>query len=327
MAEIPQTPAAAVGPLRRLLALACLAALAAGGAVAILGGAAAGALAAALACAVVVAVAGNLLLVRPMLRLAGSGHEVARTGQAMAGVAHDLRLAEWRQARLGAIAMGAGKVSHDLRGTLAPALLAAERLQLHSEPSVKRAGDILVRAVERATDLVRSGLDGAREGHESSPSTQFMLCDAVAEAVAAARAAMSGVTIEAAPDATIELLAIRENVVRSLSYLLQNCGAAPGTMIVVTAERTGGEAAMVVTVGGPGLADTVAAAPFQPFGNAAGLNLAIARDLARANAGGLVLERTGPQGSVFRLSYPTPALRPAARDAAAKPPAVRPVDP
>jgi len=125
MAEIPQTPAAAVGPLRRLLALACLAALAAGGAVAILGGAAAGALAAALACAVVVAVAGNLLLVRPMLRLAGSGHEVARTGQAMAGVAHDLRLAEWRQARLGAIAMGAGKVSHDLRGTLAPAWCAA----------------------------------------------------------------------------------------------------------------------------------------------------------------------------------------------------------
>ena len=72
---------------------------------------------------------------------------------------HELRSALWRNARLAALGTVVAKVSHDLRGILTPALLSAERLQLNSDPRVRRAGEILVQAVERAADLVRRTLD------------------------------------------------------------------------------------------------------------------------------------------------------------------------
>ncbi len=39
---------------------------------------------------------------------------------------------------------------HDLRGILSPALLIADRLQAHADPSVQRAGSVVTRTVERA---------------------------------------------------------------------------------------------------------------------------------------------------------------------------------
>ncbi len=39
---------------------------------------------------------------------------------------------------------------HDLRGILAPALLAMERLEQNPDPSVRRAGEIVTESIERA---------------------------------------------------------------------------------------------------------------------------------------------------------------------------------
>ncbi len=39
---------------------------------------------------------------------------------------------------------------HDLRGILSPAMLIADRLVSHDDPSVQRAGDLINRTVERA---------------------------------------------------------------------------------------------------------------------------------------------------------------------------------
>jgi hypothetical protein len=46
------------------------------------------------------------------------------------------------------------RLRHDLRGVLSPALLTADRLLNHADPKVKRAGEIMVRAVERASELL-----------------------------------------------------------------------------------------------------------------------------------------------------------------------------
>ncbi len=46
------------------------------------------------------------------------------------------------------------KLRHDLNGILAPALLSADRLQMHADPAVKRAGEILSETVERAAARV-----------------------------------------------------------------------------------------------------------------------------------------------------------------------------
>ncbi len=41
---------------------------------------------------------------------------------------------------------------HDLRGILSPALLTAERLLGHEDPVIKRAGEMMVKTVERASE-------------------------------------------------------------------------------------------------------------------------------------------------------------------------------
>lgn len=40
---------------------------------------------------------------------------------------------------------------HDVRGMLSPALLVADRLSEHADPAVRRAGQTVIRTVERVT--------------------------------------------------------------------------------------------------------------------------------------------------------------------------------
>ena len=49
---------------------------------------------------------------------------------------------------------------HDIRGILSPAMLVSDRLLSHAEPGVRRAGEVMVRVVERAaTRLAETKLD------------------------------------------------------------------------------------------------------------------------------------------------------------------------
>ena len=43
---------------------------------------------------------------------------------------------------------------HNLRGALSPALMMADRMAAHADPAVQRAGQIVVRSIERATALI-----------------------------------------------------------------------------------------------------------------------------------------------------------------------------
>ncbi len=290
----------------RLAVVAAASGLASALAVPALGGGLRSALAAGVAAAVVAAASGHLLL-RPLRHLVDG----VTTPQLVTELDRRLQLAEWREARLGAIAAGAARASHDLRGTLSPALLAAERLQLNADPAIKRIGDITVRAVERAIELVRGSLDFARDGHQAAPVARFPLHAAVDEAVAAARAAMPGVAITATRGTAIEVSAVRENVVRSLGYMLRHCGATPATAVTVALRQASGVVTLEVAADCP-IPAASAAAPFSPFGDAAGVPLAIARALARSNGGSVVLDSDAPGGPALRLSLPATAARPAA---------------
>ncbi len=46
------------------------------------------------------------------------------------------------------------RLRHDLRGALSPALLIADRLINHEDPKVRRAGEIVVKSVDRASTLL-----------------------------------------------------------------------------------------------------------------------------------------------------------------------------
>jgi hypothetical protein len=59
---------------------------------------------------------------------------------------------ERRHARLAALEAATASLRHDLRGILSPALLVSDRLVAHSDPKVVRAGETVVKAVQRALE-------------------------------------------------------------------------------------------------------------------------------------------------------------------------------
>ncbi len=59
--------------------------------------------------------------------------------------------AELTAERLRTLEAKTSSLRHDLRGILSPALLTAERLLGYEDPVVRRAGDMMVKTVERAS--------------------------------------------------------------------------------------------------------------------------------------------------------------------------------
>ena len=57
-------------------------------------------------------------------------------------------------ARLDSYKAATGALRHDLRGVLSPALMMSDRLLAHQDPAVQRAGQAVVRSVERATTIL-----------------------------------------------------------------------------------------------------------------------------------------------------------------------------
>ncbi len=58
------------------------------------------------------------------------------------------------QARIDAIETRVAGLRHDLRGALSPALIMSDRLVESADPAVRRAGEVVVRSIERASALL-----------------------------------------------------------------------------------------------------------------------------------------------------------------------------
>lgn len=239
--------------------------------------------------------------------------EITAAGRELAAMQRELRAALWRNARLAALGTAMAKVNHDLRGILSPAMLTAERLQMHSDPSVQRAGDLLVGTVERAADLARRTLEFARESPSTLVRRQMALRPIVEDAAEQTRATCPWLTVvdHIAPDVVVEV--DRESVERVFANLLRNAAEAEARHITVTATPEGRELSVIVADDGPGLPESVRAGLFRPFVSggrrgSTGLGLAIVRDLISAHGGEVTLQETGPTGTSFRITLP---LRPA----------------
>jgi signal transduction histidine kinase len=212
--------------------------------------------------------------------------------------------AMWQAARLAALVVAAGRLGHDLRGALAPALLMGERLQSHADPAVRRGGDSVVRAVDRASELVRAMVDYAREVPTGLQREPLALRSTVDQAVAEA-----GVAVANAVEAGLWAEGDRASVAGALAHLLRHAAARGARQIRIGGTTEPGPATLLIEDDGPGLADPVQRHLFRPFmpgegSGGAGLDLATARELIRANGGDLVLHATGPAGTCFRVTLP-----------------------
>jgi signal transduction histidine kinase len=271
-----------------------------------------------------------VLLIRPMRRLTSSiaafradpehgvpldpqavtglrDDEISVAGRELAAMQRELRAALWRNSRLAALGTVVAKVSHDVRGVLTPVLLQADRLRKHADPAVRRAGDSLVQAVERAIDLVHRTLDFARDGPPPPLLGSIRLRTLVAEAAESVRGPAIGFEIDNRIPADQEVEADRNHLFRVLVNLLRNATEA-GARRVRARVREDGDILMIeLADDGPGLPEVVRANLFRPFtsthrSGGSGLGLAIARDLMLAHGGDIGLVATGPGGTTFRLT-------------------------
>ncbi len=271
-----------------------------------------------------------VLLVRPMRRITGSiaafradperttpidpddlsvlsNDEISVAARELAAMQHELRAALWRNARLAALGTVVAKVSHDLRGILTPALLTAERLELNADPRVRNAGEVLVKAVDRAADLVRRTLDYAREGPPPLDLAPLALAPLVREAAETARPPGSAIRVINDVDAAILVRADRIHLFRVLTNLLRNAAEAGARSVRISALHDNTMLVVDIADNGPGLPEGVRGDLFRPFAGSArrggaGLGLAIARDLMVAHGGDIELVSTGAAGTTFRLT-------------------------
>lgn len=74
------------------------------------------------------------------------------------------------QTQVGELEAAASALRHDLRGVLSPALMMADRLVNNPDPAVRRAGDAVVRSVDRATALLTASKAPAQADGGHNPA-------------------------------------------------------------------------------------------------------------------------------------------------------------
>jgi signal transduction histidine kinase len=236
--------------------------------------------------------------------------EISLAARELKVMQEEMRAALWRNARLAALGTAVAKISHDLRNILSSALLVADRLQDSVDPEAQRAAKTLIPAVERAAQLVSRTVDFAREGPPAITRTAVRVRELVEEASAVLRPDEVGIDIENHVPDDLVLALDRAQIYRVLVNLLRNAVEAGADALRISIQSKRGITRLVVSDNGPGLPLRVQDNLFKPFTGSGryggtGLGLAIARDLIRAHGGELLLDKTGPRGTVFIMDLAT----------------------
>ena len=283
----------------------------------------------------------QLLMVRPMRRITQSmvsfrdnpedvstnlplserQDEIGVAQRELAVMQNDLRLALRQKTRLATLGAAVAKINHDLRNSLATAVLVSDRLADIDDPEVKRVTPRLYNAIDRAINLCSQTLIYAQEPRTRLTHTRFHLRELVTEVCAAMRepeAEGNQLAWDVDVDDSLDIEADREQLYRLLYNLSQNAYEAGATRLRVSASMDGGSLRVEVADNGPGLADKARENLFKPFAGSTreggtGLGLVIAHDIMRAHGGVLSLVQSDGQGTTFRFEMPAgPNFRQAA---------------
>lgn len=167
------------------------------------------------------------------------------------------------------------KLSHDMRGILSPALLAAERLQANPDPKIRGAGDLIAEVVDRAIALVKQTLDAARP---AAPRGPVLLSELLA-----------GLPIENQAPRNFALIADAAALRRTLEQFALTATEAGASLITLSARITAEAATLTLTDNRRGQA--------QP---------GPAQELARPQGGRITLAESSFGSNIFRLTLPQP---------------------
>jgi signal transduction histidine kinase len=252
--------------------------------------------------------------------------EVRMAEEELAAMQTELRNSLQQKTRLAALGTAVSKINHDLRNILASAQLISDRITLSDDPKVQSLAPKLVASIDRAVNLTRNTLVYGR-AEEPAPQLAEIdlhrLVDDVGENVGLAgrgRIAWSnkvprGFAVEADGDQLFRiLLNLARNAVEAIES--RSAGSARDA-IDVSARRVGAGGRPVVAIDvadtGPGISDKAKGRLFEAFAGSdraggTGLGLAIAKELTEAHKGEIALVRSGPDGTVFRVTLPARQL-------------------
>lgn len=250
--------------------------------------------------------------------------EIGVAQRALAAMQTQIRTALRQKTRLATLGAAVAKINHDLRNSLATAVLVSDRLADIDDPEVQKVTPRLYTAIDRAVNLCSQTLNYVGNDLPSLQPSRFRLHDLVSEvgtALGVLGGEMEGAVggavegkngsmdwlVQMSPD--LEVIADREQLFRVLSNLGLNAVEAGARSLRVVAHNTEGKILIEVVDDGPGLPNRAQKRLFEPFAGSVreggtGLGLVIARDIMRAHGGDIILKSTGNEGTTFCLELP-----------------------
>lgn len=223
----------------------------------------------------------------------------------------DVQASLWQKNRLAALGAAMAKINHDLRNTLATAVLVSDRLNLIEDPEVKRVTPRLMRAIDRAIELCSQTLSYATDDSIKIRHTRFNLFDLVDETRMTLEPESGAPTVdwEIDIDSAAELWADRRQISRALHNLCTNAIQAGASRLTVSLVRDDTDNRLTISDNGPGLPQKSRENLFKPFAGSSrkggtGLGLVIVRDVVSAHGGTITLERSDETGTSFVIAIP-----------------------
>jgi signal transduction histidine kinase len=238
--------------------------------------------------------------------------EIGLTERELAIMQDELRQALSQRRRLATLGAAVAKINHDLRNSLATAVLAFDKLAAVNDPEVKRVLPRLYDAVDRAVQLCSQTLDYAADTSPTLKPTRFHLQELIAEAAAGCRDAEAPggpIKVDNRVPFEVDLEADRQQLYRLFSNLLRNSFEAGAGRVEVSAGYENGAIVVDLADDGPGLSDKARANLFKPFTGSTrkggtGLGLVIAQDVVKAHGGDIEVVTGADAGARFRIRLP-----------------------
>jgi signal transduction histidine kinase len=279
----------------------------------------------------------NWLMIRPMRRITASitafrrapedalrelnpserRDEIGITERELARMQDEVRQALAQKSRLATLGAGMAKVNHDLRNSLATAVLAFDKLALVDDPEVKRTLPRLYNAIDKTVKLCSQTLDYVGNGMPEMHISKFHLYDLIDEVgVQLSEPLEEDFIVQPSAELVwknripteVEIVGDRDQLFRVFSNLGRNAFEAGATHLTVTSHVSTQKIEIHVADDGPGFLEKEKKQLFKPFAGSTkeggtGLGLVIVRDIMKAHGGDIEL-RDQEEGTTFRISMP-----------------------
>ena len=242
----------------------------------------------------------------------GRSDEIGTAQLELAEMQRQVQLSLKQQGRMTALGGVMAKINHDLRNTLATAVLVSDKLQYIEDPEVKRVTPRLMKAIDRAIDLCRQTLNYEADDALVLRRWRFGLYDLIEEV--RSNLSLSDDFYETVWDINIDseldIVADRRHLLSGIANLCSNAVQAGGAKLIITSRISDETIIIDVTDNGPGLSEKARENLFKPFSSSSrkggtGLGLVIVRDIVHEHGGDITLTRSDENGTTFQIILPS----------------------